>query len=114
MNKYYYYYIEHKCSFLIQQRDIIVDKRTYQPYTLVGPPVWWPVLNPLAAYTLTTVYIYNSVSSFMSVYEKEIKISFKLQSYFNVSAVALLCVEPFILFCKSLSFNDYTIVNVWV
>ena len=33
------------------------DTRGYLPYTLVGPPVWRPVLSPLAVYTSTTVYI---------------------------------------------------------
>ena len=36
---------------------IIVDKRTYQPYTLVGPPSLTTGTRPLAAYTSTTVYI---------------------------------------------------------
>ena len=34
----------------------LVDLRAYKPYTLVGPPVWWPVLAPLAVYSSTTVY----------------------------------------------------------
>ena len=33
-----FYYCQ-TSSFLIQRRDIMVNKRTYQPYTLVGPPV---------------------------------------------------------------------------
>ena len=38
------------------------DIGAYQPYTLVGPPVYGLVLDPPAAFTLSTVYIfvYNS------------------------------------------------------
>ena len=47
----------------MQWRDIIMDERTYQPYILVGPPVWRPVLDPLAAYTSTIVYLcYSSAT----------------------------------------------------
>ena len=33
-----------------------IDNRAYEPYTLVGPPVWGLVLAPLIAFTSTTVY----------------------------------------------------------
>ena len=36
----------------------LVDTQAYQPFTLVGPPVLRPVLDPLNAYTSTTVYIF--------------------------------------------------------
>ena len=39
----------------------LVDTKAYQPYTLVGPPVWRPLLAPLAANTSTTVYISNDL-----------------------------------------------------
>ena len=52
--------LSNKCCFLVQWRDIIVDKWTYQPYTLVGPPFWQLVLDPLAAHNSTTVYIYKN------------------------------------------------------
>ena len=57
MNRYDVINRGYMCSFLIQRRDIIVEKRTYQPYTLVGPLVWQQVLDPLAAYTSTTIYV---------------------------------------------------------
>ena len=35
----------------------LVDNRAHGHYTLVGSPAWGPVLNPLVAFTSTTVYI---------------------------------------------------------
>ena len=35
----------------------LVDTRVYQPFTLVGPSVLPLALDPLAAYTSTTIYI---------------------------------------------------------
>ena len=45
----------------------LVDTRAYLPYTLGGPPVWGLVLDPLAAYTSTTVYIWRLLP--MNVYD---------------------------------------------
>ena len=36
----------------------LVDHRAYKPYTLVGPPVFRPLLAPLAVYSSTTDYVY--------------------------------------------------------
>ena len=41
----------------------LVDNRANRPFTEVGPPVIQPVLDPLAAYTSTTVY---NISQFLS------------------------------------------------
>ena len=37
----------------------------YQPYTLVGPPIYGQVLDPLAAFTSTTVYVCLNSSSIL-------------------------------------------------
>ena len=37
----------------------LVDTRAYQPYTLVGTPVWRPVLDPLAVYASATIHTYT-------------------------------------------------------
>ena len=43
--------------FLLSTEGSLVIIGAYQPYTLVGPPVRRLVLDPLAVYTLKTVYI---------------------------------------------------------
>ena len=47
-----------KVYFSYTMEGSLVDTRAYQPYTLAEPPVRGLVLDPLAVYTLTTVYIY--------------------------------------------------------
>ena len=37
----------------------LVDNRAHGNYTLVGSPTWGLVLNPLVAYTSTTVYTWT-------------------------------------------------------
>ena len=54
----------------MQRRDIIVDTWTYLPYTLVGPPVWRPVLDPIAAYTSTTVYLWTRDNDNVYIFEE--------------------------------------------
>ena len=50
-----FYYSQTSVIFLYNG-GILVDYRAYKPYTLVRPPVRRSVLDPLAAYTSTTIY----------------------------------------------------------
>ena len=43
--------------FSLSPEGSLVDIWAYQPYTLVGPPVCGLVIDPLAAFTSTTVYL---------------------------------------------------------
>ena len=45
------------CDNKLSTEGSLVITRAYQPYTLVGPPVWGLVLDPLAVYSLRTVCI---------------------------------------------------------
>ena len=44
-------------SFIYSLLSLLSNNRAHGHYTLVGSPAWGPVLNPLVAYTSTTVYI---------------------------------------------------------
>ena len=51
-----FYYCQTSVLFLYN-RGIFSGYQSLLAYTLVGPPVWGLVLDPLAAYTSTTIYI---------------------------------------------------------
>ena len=59
----------------------LVNNRAHGPYTLVGSPAWGPVLNPLVAYTLTTVYVFviwKKVYNFFVIYGVGLKIVLRI------------------------------------
>ena len=49
--------------------EIILDIWAYQPYILVGPPVWRLVLAPLAVNSLTTAYKWHLVNNLAVAYD---------------------------------------------
>ena len=42
----------------------LVDHRAYNPYTLVGPPAFQPVLASLAVYSSSTDYVWSQILQF--------------------------------------------------
>ena len=62
--QYFIFKFNSHCFFSMKYKGAtLVDKRANRFYTLVGSPAWGLVLNPLVAYTSTTVYILRVYSS---------------------------------------------------